>query len=109
MCGGVCHTTQNLCSLAFSSNHLNHMATKKDYPTSAEEYELLELIGAGSGDKTKVYRAKIKKTGEEVAIKMIDLENYGVHQFETIRVSNKKKVSNLIFHFEPKIIIFSFI
>jgi len=78
------------------------MATKKDYPTSAEEYELLELIGAGSGDKTKVYRAKIKKTGEEVAIKMIDLENYGVHQFETIRVSNKKKSIKFNFPFRTK-------
>ncbi|KAK9917885.1 hypothetical protein WJX75_009260 [Coccomyxa subellipsoidea] len=42
------------------------------YPTTPESYELKEICGRGSS--SKVYRAVVKHSGEEIAVKLIDLE-----------------------------------
>jgi len=48
------------------------LAEKKQYPTSANAYEIYENIGSGAF--ARVYRAGVKGTSEEVAIKLLDLE-----------------------------------
>jgi len=47
------------------------------YPTTADGYEVYQEIGAGAF--AKVYRAKVKATGEEVAIKVMDLEQFNTN------------------------------
>lgn len=53
-----------------------------EYPAKASDYELLGEIGQG-GFAT-VYKALVKGTGVEVAVKVIDLEVFNA-KFEDIR------------------------
>lgn len=46
------------------------------WPKSANDYELLYLVGEGS--RAKIWLARLKKNGAEVAIKIIDLDNVAV-------------------------------
>lgn len=56
------------------------------YPNTAEGYKLEELIGKGMFNN-EVYRATIPAhNNEQVAIKIIDLEEYSQENLESIRV-----------------------
>lgn len=56
---------------------------KVQYPTSAEDYTLLEEIGQGVS--AKVYRAECLSLNETVAVKMMDLEDQDPGHLEEIR------------------------
>ncbi|KAL3142631.1 hypothetical protein ABBQ38_002941 [Trebouxia sp. C0009 RCD-2024] len=56
---------------------------RRDYPVSAEEYELLEE--AGRGVSATVWKARCKATGEDVAVKLLDLENLNCSLEEIVR------------------------
>eukprot|EP00891_Asterochloris_glomerata_P007781 jgi/Astpho2/7781/Aster-06073 len=66
---------------AKSTNNLNVL--RKDYPTSAEDYELLEE--AGRGVSATVWRAHCKPLNEYVAVKLLDLENLNCSLEEIVR------------------------
>jgi hypothetical protein len=56
------------------------------YPNSAEGYTLVELIGKGMFNN-EVWRATVaSRNNEEVAVKIIDLEEYSQDNLESIRV-----------------------
>lgn len=57
--------------------------TRREYPVSAEEYELLEE--AGRGVSATVWKARCKATGEDVAVKLLDLENLNCSLEEIVR------------------------
>lgn len=56
---------------------------RREYPVSADEYELLEE--AGRGVSATVWKARVKATGEDVAVKLLDLENLNCSLEEIIR------------------------
>lgn len=58
--------------------------TPKKYPPDVDQYDLLDEIGTGA--RSKVYRALCKPLSEEVAIKIIDLEQYSSNILEEITV-----------------------
>jgi serine/threonine protein kinase len=58
--------------------------TSKKFPSDAEQYELIHEIGTGA--RSKVYRAVCKALNEEVAIKIIDLEQFPSGVLEDITV-----------------------
>ena len=56
------------------------------YPNTAEGYVLVELIGKGMFNN-EVWRATVpSRNNDEVAIKIIDLEEYSQDNLESIRV-----------------------
>lgn len=56
------------------------------YPNSADGYILVDLIGKGMFGN-EVWKASIpSRNNEEVAIKIIDLEEYSQDNLESIRV-----------------------
>lgn len=59
------------------------LTLKKEYPITADGYELLEECGKGVS--ATVWRALVKTTGEEVAIKNLDLENLNCSMEEIVR------------------------
>lgn len=56
---------------------------RRDYPVSADDYELLEE--AGRGVSATVWKARCKTTGEDVAVKLLDLENLNCSLEEIVR------------------------
>eukprot|EP00128_Syssomonas_multiformis_P005959 Colp12_sorted_trinity150504_noHs@18556 len=67
------------------------------YPSSPEDYEIVEAIGKGA--TASVYAAKCKPLSEKVAIKMIDLEKYGANIEEIrkeIQVMSQCKHPNVV-------------
>lgn len=56
---------------------------RREYPVSADEYELLEE--AGRGVSATVWKARCKATGEDVAVKLLDLENLNCSLEEIVR------------------------
>lgn len=60
------------------------------YPNSADGYVLVELIGKGMFGN-EVWKASVPShSNEEVAIKIIDLEEYSQDNLESIRVRTTK-------------------
>ncbi len=60
----------------------------KNYPMVASSYKLLEKIGAGSSNN-EVWRAEIIEgphQGDQVGIKILDLEEFKQENMESIRV-----------------------
>ncbi|CAL5223814.1 g6385 [Coccomyxa viridis] len=53
------------------------------FPTSAQDYTLHEKIGKGSS--STVYRATVNATGQEIAVKKVDLEALGANLDTVIR------------------------
>lgn len=65
---------------------------RKEYPKSAEGYELVEECGKGVS--ATVWRAVVKSTGEEVAIKNLDLENLNCSMDEIVQEAHTMKTLN---------------
>ena len=60
------------------------------YPNSADGYTLVELIGKGMFNN-EVWRATVpSRNNEEVAVKIIDLEEYSQDNLESIRVRERR-------------------
>jgi len=99
---GVNRSTQNLSSLPHhhqsgtgSYGHLQSGSGpggKKEYPTNADGYELVEECGKGVS--ATVWRAVVKGTGEEVAIKNLDLENLNCSMEEIVREAHTMRSMN---------------
>lgn len=66
--------------------------TRKEYPTTASGYELVEECGKGVS--ATVWRAMVKSTGEEVAIKNLDLENLNCSMDEIVREAHTMRSMN---------------
>lgn len=71
--------------------------TPSGHPTSAEGYELLEKIGKGAS--ATVWRARVRSSGEFVAIKILNLEDHASNMEEIrkeiaiMRMSNHSNVT----------------
>lgn len=65
---------------------------RKEYPTAADGYELVEECGKGVS--ATVWRAIVKSTGEEVAIKNLDLENLNCSMDEIVREAHTMRSMN---------------
>ena len=52
----------------------HHADAEHHYPTSADQYDVFEEIGVGAF--ATVYHAAVHDTGEQVAIKVIDLDQF---------------------------------
>lgn len=65
-------------SIHLTDEHHHH----SHYPTSAAGYDVYEEIGVGAF--ATVYHASVKETGEQVAIKVIDLDQFNTN-WEEIR------------------------
>lgn len=65
---------------------------RKEYPTTADGYELVEECGKGVS--ATVWRAVVKSTGEEVAIKNLDLENLNCSMDEIVREAHTMRSMN---------------
>lgn len=71
-------------SSSVSTPHLSHLRQQSSislaheehphYPTTADAYDVYEEIGVGAF--ATVYHASIRDTGEQVAIKVIDLDQF---------------------------------
>ena len=79
--GGHSHSATNLAGSGHLGTH--YSAQRKEYPTTASGYELVEECGKGMS--ATVWRAIVKSTGEEVAIKNLDLENLTCSIEEIVR------------------------
>jgi len=55
----------------------------RDWPTTNAAYELVEECGRGVS--ATVWRAKVKETGEEIAVKLLDLESVNCSLEEIVR------------------------
>lgn len=64
-------------------HHHIHHHHEEHYPTSAEGYDVYEEIGVGAF--ATVYHAVIKGTGENVAVKVIDLDQFNTNWEEVRR------------------------
>lgn len=62
---------------------LGHEEPQYHYPTTADAYDVFAEIGIGAF--ATVYRAQVKETGEEVAIKVMDLEQFNANWEEVRR------------------------
>lgn len=83
---GVNRSTGQLAGPHSSSQNLasgHYSGQRKEYPTTASGYELVEECGKGMS--ATVWRAIVKTTGEEVAIKNLDLENLTCSIEEIVR------------------------
>jgi serine/threonine protein kinase len=58
-------------------HHLQNHEPEVHYPCTADDYDILQEIGIGAF--ATVYRATVIATGEEVAIKIIDLEQFNTN------------------------------
>lgn len=58
-------------------HHLQNYEPEVHYPCTADDYDILQEIGIGAF--ATVYRATVIATGEEVAIKIIDLEQFNTN------------------------------
>lgn len=65
---------------------------KKEYPTSADQYQLLEECGRGVS--ATVYRALCVPYNEEVAVKKLDLENMNCSLDEIVREAQTMRMLN---------------
>lgn len=55
----------------------------REWPTSSAAYELVEECGRGVS--ATVWRARLRETGEEIAVKLLDLENVNCSLEEIVR------------------------
>ena len=70
-------------SIGFGGNTgAHHIEAHSQYPTSAAAYDVFEEIGVGAF--ATVYHAAVHETGEHVAIKVIDLDQFNTN-WEEIR------------------------
>lgn len=67
-------------SIGFGGHHDDHHS---HYPTVATSYDVYEEIGVGAF--ATVYQATVKETGEQVAIKIIDLDQFNTNWDEIRR------------------------
>ena len=75
--------------MLYASLPLTIACVQLDYPTTADGYILLTEIGRGAF--ATVYRAKVKERNEDVAIKVLDLEELNTN-WDEIRVSVAKAI-----------------
>lgn len=68
------------------------------FPSSADGYTLVELIGKGMSNN-EVWRALVSsRNNEEVAVKIIDLEEYSQENLESIRVRGTNNSQEIFPH-----------
>jgi len=72
--------------------HTSGVHGRKEYPKTADGYELVEECGKGVS--ATVWRAVVKSTGEEVAIKNLDLENLSCSMDEIVQEAHTMKTLN---------------
>ena len=90
---GVNRSTGQLSNAATGTGtYGNGSQNRKEYPTSADGYELVEECGKGVS--ATVWRAIVKSTGEEVAIKNLDLENLNCSMDEIVREAHTMRSMN---------------
>ncbi|PSC70697.1 serine threonine-kinase 4-like isoform X1 [Micractinium conductrix] len=65
---------------------------RRDYPTAADNYDLVEECGRGVS--ATVYRAICKPFNEEVAVKLLDLENMNCSLDEIVREAQTMRQLN---------------
>ena len=74
-------------------HHLQHYEADVHYPCTADDYDILQEIGVGAF--ATVYRATVNASGEEVAIKIIDLEQFNVNWDE---IRREIQIMSLLHH-----------
>mmetsp|Transcript_35744 Transcript_35744/g.101160 ORF Transcript_35744/g.101160 Transcript_35744/m.101160 type:complete len:686 (-) Transcript_35744:264-2321(-) len=79
-------------NLATGSSTGTRSADHREYPTRAEDYELLDECGQGAAGK--VWRALCKPPNSIVAVKLLDLENMSCNLEEIIREAQIMKLVN---------------
>ena len=74
-------------------HQLQHYEADVHYPCTADDYDVLQEIGVGAF--ATVYRATVTASGEEVAIKIIDLEQFNVNWDE---IRREIQIMSLLHH-----------